>query len=213
MGRLHLKTNPDGSFELEEQPEAPSNVFALATPHHFLLKLHWEIEQLKIALKTEHKIAWTDAPAYHAFNCAVTCWHLSDWVWEYADENLRQLIGSQLATKLAKLEDFQAAIRTKHRSLHVCWQIANGSKHMKMRKSDPNIKTQEVWKYHAPMAGSFQAGQPLGRYEYQLSFTDQGQTRDALATFEAAEKAWTHELQAWFIIEGQYIGPENESLA
>jgi hypothetical protein len=65
-----------------DHPKAPSNVFALATPHHLLIKLAWENGQLRQPLKTKQPIAWTHAPAYHAFNCAVTAWHLTDWTWE-----------------------------------------------------------------------------------------------------------------------------------
>jgi hypothetical protein len=68
-------------FVPEKLPPAPDKVFVLASPTHVLHKLHWEISQLKKALVSEpEKLAYTHVQAYFAFNCAVTAWHLADWV-------------------------------------------------------------------------------------------------------------------------------------
>jgi hypothetical protein len=196
-------------FDLsDEQDKPPSNVFALATPHHLLIKLHWEVRQLRASLPSKRRPIDLHEPAYHAFNCAITCWHLTDWVWESADEERRQLISSNFGVGLRKIEDFQSALRLRHRSLHICWQIANGSKHFKLRKTDPNIKTDEMWEYRPAMAGRMQAGEPLGSYVYRLSLTDGDLRLEALDVFEDAMKAWERELAAWFFIEGGYVGPE-----
>ena len=198
-------------FELnipDEPEEPPSNVFAMATPHHLLLKLSWEIKQLRLSMQSERHLTDTHAPAYHAFNCAVTCWHLTDWVWESSDEERRQLISSQLdEVKIKAIEEFQAAVRTKHRSLYICWQIANGSKHFRLRKTDPAIKTDGVWEYRPAMAGRMRAGEPLGSYRYRLSLTDNGNRVEALEMFDEAMRIWERELAAWFFIEGRYVGP------
>jgi hypothetical protein len=191
----------------DEREETPSNVFAMATPHHLLLKLHWEIKQLRQSIEGQRKLIDTHAPAYHAFNCAVTCWHLTDWVWESADDERRQWISSELGVKLKVVEDFQAAIRAKHRSLYICWQIANGSKHFRLRKTDPAIRTDEVWEYRPAMAGRMQAGEPLGSYRYRLSLTDNGTRIEALEMFDEAMRIWERELGEWFFVEGVYVGP------
>ncbi|GAB9248255.1 hypothetical protein [Bradyrhizobium diazoefficiens] len=199
-------------IKIPDQLDPPSNVFAMATPHHLLLKLYWEIKQLRASLVSRGRsVADTHAPAYHAFNCAVTCWHLTDWVWEAADDYQRQLMSSVFETRLKAVEDFQIAMRSKHRSLYICWQIANGSKHFRLRKTDPKIKTDEVWEYRPAMAGRMRAGQRLGSYVYRLSLTDGDQRRGALEIFEDALKVWERELAAWFFIEGRYIGPDDDS--
>ncbi|WP_316185955.1 MULTISPECIES: hypothetical protein [unclassified Bradyrhizobium] len=189
--------NPD------KDSQAPSNVFALATPQHLLIKLAWEIGQLRRSFEVEQPIAWTHAPAYHAFNCAVTCWHLSDWTWEAIDSQTKQVVAERLGARLRTLEDFQGALRTRHRALHICWQIANGSKHFRLRKTDVDIQTQNVWEYQPAMAGSMQAGEPLGSYRYRLVLTDKGQPIEALALFEESEGIWARELASWFLIEPQ----------
>jgi hypothetical protein len=196
-------------LDVPDEPEkSPSNVFAMATPHHLLLKLHWEIKQLRASMEGERRLADTHAPAYHAFNCAITCWHLTDWVWESADEERRRLISSDFESELRKIEDFQAALRVRHRSLHICWQIANGSKHFKLRKTDPAIKTDQVWEYRPAMAGRMQAGEPLGSYRYRLSLSDNGKRIEALEMFDEAMRIWERELGRWFFIEGRYAGPD-----
>jgi hypothetical protein len=47
----------------DEAEETPSNVFAMATPHHLLLKLHWEITQLRASMEGERRLVDTHAPA------------------------------------------------------------------------------------------------------------------------------------------------------
>ena len=188
--------------ELDELPP-PSKVFALATPDHLLIKLHWEIGQLRASLETKQPVALMHVPAYHAFNCAVTCWHLTDWTWEFVDEEIKRLISDQFGTPLNTLEQFQQVLRDKYRPLRVCWQLCNGSKHFRLKKDDPDIQTRDVWEYHPAMAGSFMAGQPLGSYRYRLVLTDKGEPIEALALFEEAEKIWSRELASWFVIEGQ----------
>jgi hypothetical protein len=185
-----------------ELPQSPSKVFALATPHHLLIKLHWEIRQLRIALETEQPVALTHVPAYHAFNCAVTCWHLTDWTWEYVDEQTRLVIAEQLGTPLTSLERFQQVLRDKHRPLRVCWQLCNGSKHFRLNKDDPDIQTQDVWEHRPLRAGQARAGHS-STYQYRLVLTDKGEPVEALALFQEAEKIWIRELGSWFVIEGQ----------
>lgn len=196
------------TFNIEPQPQSPDQVFAIATPAHMLAKLHWEIKQLKISLETEQKPAFAHAPAYHAYNCAITSWHLTDWVWESADAEARTRICARLnatfnlAAKDA-LEKFQIAVRAKHRSIYICWQIATGSKHVNIRKSDPTIKTEEVWQPQS-VAGQMECGRtPLGSYLYRLSLTDNGISRSAVDIFHEAFKNWEDELGWWGFIEGR----------
>ena len=109
---------------LDDLPEPPGQVFMLATPAHMLTKLHWEIYSLRKALteKPEH-IGHTHAPAYCAFNCAVTAWHLADWVWKASSVDRRADILASLGTTAANdrkdFGKFQTAIRNKSRALHL----------------------------------------------------------------------------------------------
>jgi hypothetical protein len=175
-----------------------------------LTKLYWEIKQLEISLEAEHKLAFAHAPAYHAYNSAITSWHLTDWVWESADADMRTRIYERLnvtsnVDAKDSLEKFQAAVRAKHRSIYICWQIATGSKHMNIRKPDPAIRTEEVWQPQS-VAGLMECGRtPLGSYLYRLSLTDNGIPREALDVFREAFKNWEDELGWWGFVEGRYV--------
>ncbi len=76
---------------------------------------------------------------------------------------------------------------------------------MKLRKADPEVRAKEVWEYKPAMAGAMQAGEPLGRYDYQLSVSDGGSVWDALSLFEACRNVWNQELGSWGLIEDTYI--------
>ena len=111
-------------------PEPPDKVFGLATPQHMLMKLGWEIAGLRSALSVPIKPG--AEPAYHAFNCAVTAWHMTDWIWQSATADDRVEVLSKLAAPATGKSNFGAftqALTQRHRVLHICRQIATGSKH------------------------------------------------------------------------------------
>ncbi|UGY03889.1 hypothetical protein [Bradyrhizobium quebecense] len=91
-------------------------------------------------------------PLFHAFNTAITVWHVTDWLWHYSPE-LRiklatkfQFVFEESPTGIKRgLEKFQDAIVPHCDALGVCREIATGSKHMWKNKVDPNIKAQAVW--------------------------------------------------------------------
>ena len=116
----------------------------LASPTHVLHKLRWEISQLKKALVSEpEKLAYTHAPAYFAFNCAVTVWHLADWVWEASgsDQRAEILQRFRCGAAQASKSSFQKALMERFRAIHICRQIATGSKLMTVTlHPDPNCR-------------------------------------------------------------------------
>jgi hypothetical protein len=185
------------SWMPEELLSAPDKVFVLASPTHVLHKLHWEIIQLKKALVSEpEKIAYTHAPAYYAFNCAVTAWHLADWVWEASSPDQRAEILQQLGSDArANKSTFQKALMEKCRAIHICRQIATGSKHMTVTQHpDPNVRVEMRWD-SAP-AGEVKAG-----YHYRLLIHDGGVERPAVDIFEEALKTWNRWLEQWYLKE------------
>jgi hypothetical protein len=192
-------------FTLPDVPEPPDKVFALATPAHMLDKLYWEIRELKRALaEPPARIRDTHAPSYHAFNCAVTAWHLVDWCWEAASESLRQDMARAFGRSV-DIGAFKEGLTQKYRPLRICQQIANGSKHMTLRRPDPTVRASTVWQYVAPLSGRMRAGQPLGRYEYKLVIFDNDVERSAVEVFEQAFQCWHRLLGEWWFIEGHLV--------
>lgn len=135
-------------IHFEEVPAPPDQVFMLATPAHMPTKLHWEIYSLGKSLseKPEH-VEHTHAPAYCAFNCAVTVWHLADWVWTASPErhgDILALLNVRCTGGDRKdFVAFQSAIRSRSRAIHICRQLATGSKHMTAAAyPDPDVRAE-----------------------------------------------------------------------
>jgi hypothetical protein len=137
-----------------EQPKQSeiSNVFGMEHPQHMWTKLAWELNALMGSMSVWKDNEPAPEPLFHAFNTAITAWHLTDWLWQY-DCATR----AKLATKFQfvfectptgikrGLEKFQDAVVLHCDELKVCREIATSSKHMRKNKVDPNIKAQVVW--------------------------------------------------------------------
>jgi hypothetical protein len=96
----------------------------LDSPTDLLEKLRWEIVQLGLPV-SEEAVA-----SYRAFNCAVTAWSISDWVWNAVSEDLRkQLRAESPKPEASDAECFASLLRKQSRELAICQQLANGSKH------------------------------------------------------------------------------------
>jgi hypothetical protein len=103
--------------------------FELHDSRDMLEKLQWELDNLFLRQRHDIKVC-----QYHAFNCAVTAWHVTDWLWHDMSSALRS------ALQLNRFEDFQAYVCKACPALNLCRQIANGSKHCLVeRKPDPTI--------------------------------------------------------------------------
>lgn len=74
-----------------------------------------------------------------ALNCAMTAWHLIEWVFHEYNTN-------------KKLDNFQNEIKNKCSSMQIMKDISNGTKHYLLTKSKPEIKKTSLSK------GSFDNG-------------------------------------------------------
>jgi hypothetical protein len=209
---MSTQRRDDDTLSLEEPTEAPDQVFMLATPDHMLMKLHWEIYSLRKALSEKpENIGHTHAPAYCAFNCAVTAWHLADWVWKASSEVRRADIIALLGTTTAGNDrrdfvKFQTAIRSQSRALHICRQLATGSKHMTVTDyPDPNRRAKMRWESEPARVGEMRAGDPFAVHRYRLMVSDKGVERHAIDVFGEAFKDWERFLGRWGFIEGRCL--------
>ena len=100
--------------------------FELLDSRDIIKKLRWELNNL--FFRERHDIAVCQ---YHAFNCAVTAWHVTDWLWR----DISPALKSELQVK--RCEDFQDYVRNACPALKLCHQIANGSKHCLVERN-PN---------------------------------------------------------------------------
>jgi hypothetical protein len=190
---------------IRRPPSPPDQVFALATPAHLLSKLSWELRQLRKALASKSDDVWENhVRAYHAFNFAVTAWHLTDWVWATAPDDLKRQISDSLG-QCSNLSEFKQALARRARAIRICQQIANGSKHMILSYPDPTVRVEVVSQYVPPLAGTMQAGDPLGKYELHLMIWDKHVQRSAVDVFDEAFQNWCDFLAEWGFIEGRLV--------
>lgn len=96
-------------------------------------KLSFNIENsadLFLKLKQEYSELIKDpTSSRYALNCAMTAWHLTDWI--YHEYNYK--------SKFPKLGDFQKSLKINCDSLQIMHDITNGSKHYKLTKHVPKI--------------------------------------------------------------------------
>lgn len=182
-------------------PEDLPKVFKLSTPMHLLAKLRWEIVGFQRSL-TSRSLHRHLLPAYHAFNCAVTAWHMTDWTWEYVGpEGQAELV---LKYKLARIDlrAFQDAMALTSRAANACQEIANGSKHrnVKNKRADPHVRAGAFW------AELKQSRDGSRRFGTSWEITDDIGTRPALEVFREAADFWGSVLSPWMeptFVEGR----------
>jgi hypothetical protein len=135
-------------------------------PQHMLSKLLWEIREL-----TDVMSVWTEneefpVPIFIAFNAAVTAWHITDWLWQSRAQT-RALLAERYKIEFSEgtqnglrvgLERLQSSVAADCRALHVCREIANGSKHMRKTKVDPDVKTIAQWRAAVERVGVVKPG-------------------------------------------------------
>lgn len=182
-------------------PEYLPKVFVLSTPMHLLAKLHWEIAEFKRSL-TSKSLHRNLLPAYHAFNCAVTAWHMTDWTWEYVRPEGQADLVSKYKLARPDLRAFQDAMARTSRAANACQEIANGSKHrnVKNKRADPHVRAGASW------AELKQSRDRSRRFGTAWEITDQLGTRPALEVFREAADFWRSVLSPWMedtFVEGR----------
>jgi len=181
-------------------PDPPlDHVFSLTRTRHLFGKFAWEIREFEDSIKNPDDSPFAfQHPAYHAFNCAITAWHIADWVWKEAGDEWKALIAGQLGCK-NDFNSFKSAVCEKHRSIKICQQIANGSKHMTLSRPEERIRAKVISKFSE--GGNFSA---------ELVVTDGEEMRPVLSIFKEAFDRWHDELSTWGFVEARAIFPDDE---
>jgi hypothetical protein len=178
-----------------EQPKqsAIPNVFGMDHPQHMFTKLAWELNALMDSMSVWKDNEAAPQPLFIAFNTAITAWHITDWLWQYRAETRTKLatkfqfVFEETPTGIKRgLERFQDAVVLHCDALCVCREIANGSKHMRKNKVDPNIKAQAVWAKAVDGAGFAKPGDLV----MSLRVTHDDKETDAELAFIEAFGFW-----------------------
>jgi hypothetical protein len=175
------------------KPSKIKNVLAMDDPQQMLAKLLWEIHEL-----TEAMSVWVDNEAFPkaifiAFNAVVTASHMTDWIWQSSPERRKALATrynfnyADTDTGVRKgLERFQNAVTNDCRALYVCREIANGSKHMRRHKADPDVNAKAEWHKAWEKVGVVN----VGDYVMNMTITDGQQGLDPIRWFIDAFGYW-----------------------
>jgi hypothetical protein len=123
---------------------------------------------------------------FTAFNAVVTAWHITDWLWQSGKER-RQVLAKRYKFNYAEtdtsikkgFEKFQNATVQDCRALYVCRQIANGSKHMRRKKADLDVKAKAEWHKALEKVGVIN----VGDYVMSMTITDGAETLDLIRLF------------------------------
>ncbi len=193
-------------------PDTPlPKVFALTSPAHLLRKLWWEVREFEVAEEDDSELGAHLIVAYHAMNCAITAWHMADWVWLYGGEDQRHHLATALKLDKEDFATFVTFLRSRSRALNCCRDIATGAKHMRLerRGSDPSVETEVVWEIE-PMTVDSSVDAPLNRYTARLVVHDEQGERSARDVFREAFQYWEGFLESVGYIEARFVSGDRE---
>jgi hypothetical protein len=118
-------------------------VFGLRSAQHLFKKLVWEHEHFRHAMAADNYRYPDPSPIYWAFNCAVTAWHLVDWIWADATDEQKAKLASTYGFNQADGRDaFAKALLDLVPELAACSDIANGSKHFKLTRPKTSVEAE-----------------------------------------------------------------------
>ena len=186
-------------------PRTPAHSFGLKTPRDMLAKLEREFNRL--AEDTFNPEEVVD----HTINCAMTAWHMVDWVWELHfrgnNATLEKLAAQADIKRQPKEEErnytpdwVKNAICQLCPAIGTCRDIANGTKHAISGHQDPAVvetmvsarPTVEFTLDSSTLGGGDVLGGPeLPETQYLPKIVSNDGTRDgAIAVFDHAVQFW-----------------------
>ena len=118
--------------------------------------------------------------SHHAFNFAVTAWHITDWV--YKDARQRHS-SNKSPFGCRNLKSFQQFVRSDCPALDICYDLAIGSKHMEVSRPTRKVaKTDVSAVASAPLGGFILGSDRLGGVALKVRLAD-GTSSYALDVF------------------------------
>jgi len=98
-----------------------------------LSKLKWEIEQI-----INHPQDGVAVRLFKSVNCAITAWHLQDWIWKLSDARQRELLERLVGVKRLG-QPFDVAVQKWCPAVGLCRQIATPAKHLGVVFDEPSV--------------------------------------------------------------------------
>ncbi|MFP3447575.1 hypothetical protein [Pseudomonas sp. SIMBA_067] len=109
-------------------------------PIAWLSKLSWEIAEA-----ITHRDSNPAGRVYKSMNCAITAWHMHDWIWQFSDEEMKEQLALYLKVpKFKAIGDFSKAIQRLSPAIALCRQIGTAVKHVSLAHNRPEVSTHVV---------------------------------------------------------------------
>jgi hypothetical protein len=171
--------------------------FQLNSPLQLLIKLAWGIKQLKAAIGSTDMPGSFYPAVYTAFDCTITAWQMSDWVYEFYSGKVELPLSQDLKySKSEKLRKFQGWVCEQSPYLRICMHIANSNKHFGVsRHPDPGLKVTIDWNVESQMSAGMSVGGRLVDRSYRLMVTDGGISHEILHILCNAHDFWADQIK------------------
>lgn len=183
--------------------EKQFQTFQLHTPLQLLLKLAWGVKELRASMRSPDEAGEFFPTVYKAFDCAITAWHMADWVWANIED--KDAVLKKVPPEYAKRQpfaQFQALICHESQYIRICRHIADSNKHFGVdHRPDPNLKISVDWTVKSIFAAGTAVGRPLVDRSYQLIVNDSGEQYEALEVMIGALEYWATELGETAILQ------------
>jgi len=106
-------------------------------PLAWLAKLSWEIAEA-VSCRDENPAA----RVYKSMNCAVTAWHVLDWIWQFSTQQQRLLLSTVLkCDHVGSLKEFSTAVQKNCPAISLCRQIGTAVKHVSLSFNRAEVTT------------------------------------------------------------------------
>lgn len=106
-------------------------------PVAWLAKLSWEIAEAVVCRDGNPA-----ARVYKSMNCAITAWHVLDWIWQFSDQHQRDQLSAVLkCDRVTTLKQFSTAVQKKCPAIGLCRQIGTAVKHVSLSFNRAEVTT------------------------------------------------------------------------
>lgn len=160
--------------------------FGIRTPSGLLLKLRHDITRLKGARASLEM-------GYAALDCAITAWHLMDWLLASVSPKRHEELTGIKQGKSSPAKGFIE--RNEHRlpGIRDCQLIANTGKHLVLSgHDDPSLETQTAALFEPPFDANDPSSWPRVTVR-PVAYILRGKEKvDAVAFFVDMERQWRH---------------------
>ncbi|WP_162945827.1 hypothetical protein [Pseudomonas sp. DY-1] len=130
---MERKSSTHGQIDLEKMMQSGHSIA-------WLSKLSWEIAEVIQCIDKNPA-----ARIFKSMNCAITAWHMSDWIWQFSDPAMKLKLAMCLGDEsINDKKKFCLAVQRVCPAIALCRQIGTAVKHVSVDYNRPEVSTQVV---------------------------------------------------------------------